>query len=205
MPTEATFVQRSMIATTGRSFTVVITTSMIETVNRLVIVTRMAHGHHWAIRLPFGHVNSACVLAPTSTLLAESLFHLPAVECTCYSLPPARKRDVSACYEAAERPETVASQPASYRRRPLEVAIFIVDGTNKYQLNGREVTYPIIERMTTILALHGEHSTTTLMAAFQFSVSINIVVTSKYRHSHYARSCHVSVVRLRAPARTLFD
>ena len=50
MSTEVTFVQRSMIATTRRSFTVVITTRMIETVNRLVIVTHMAHGHHWAIR-----------------------------------------------------------------------------------------------------------------------------------------------------------
>ena len=42
-----------------------------------------------------------------------------------------RKRDVSASYdcEAAERPETVAS----HRRRPLEAAIFIVDGTDKYQ------------------------------------------------------------------------
>ena len=38
-------------------------------------------------------------------------------------------------HEAAERPETVpvASQPASHRRRPLEAAIFIVDGTDKYQ------------------------------------------------------------------------
>ena len=47
-----TFVQRRTIATPRRSFTVVITTRMIETVNRLVIVTHicMAHGHHWAIR-----------------------------------------------------------------------------------------------------------------------------------------------------------
>ena len=88
-------------------------------------------------------------------------------------MPPTRKLAVSARYEAVERPETVASQPASHRRRPLEVAIFIVDGTNKYRLNDREVKYPTSERITTILALHGEHSTTTLMA-FQFSVSINI-------------------------------
>ena len=86
-------------------------------------------------------------------------------------MPATRKLAVSACYEAAERPETVASQPASHRRRPLE-ELFIVDGTNKYRLNGREVRYPTSERITTILALHGEHSTTTLVA-FQFSVSIN--------------------------------
>ena len=48
-------------------------------------------------------------------------------------MPAARKLAVSACYEAAERPETVASQPASQRRRPLEVAIFIVDATKRYQ------------------------------------------------------------------------
>ena len=48
-------------------------------------------------------------------------------------MPPKRKLAVSACYEATERPKTVASQPASHRRRPLEVAISIADGTNKYQ------------------------------------------------------------------------
>ena len=89
-------------------------------------------------------------------------------------MPPARKRAVPACYEATERPKTVASQPASHRRRPLEVAISIVDGTNKYRLNERDVNYPTGERITSILALHGEHSTTALMAAFQFSVSINV-------------------------------
>ena len=88
-------------------------------------------------------------------------------------MPPTRKLAVSTCYEAAERPETVASQTASHRRRPLEVAIFIVDGTNKYRLNDSEVKYPTSKRITSILPLHGEHSTTTLMA-FQFSVSINI-------------------------------
>ena len=88
-------------------------------------------------------------------------------------MPPTRKLAVPACYEAAERPETVASQPASHRRRPLEVAVFIVHGTNKYRLNDREGKYPTSERIMTILALHSKHSTTTLMA-FQFSVSINI-------------------------------
>ena len=86
-------------------------------------------------------------------------------------MPPTRKLAVSACYEAAERPETVASQPATEEGPWSLVAIFIVDGTNKYRLNGREVKYPTSERITTILALHGEHSTTTLMD-FQFSVSI---------------------------------
>ena len=49
-------------------------------------------------------------------------------------MPPKRKIAVSACYGAVERPETVASQPASHRRRPLEVAISIIDGTNKIKL-----------------------------------------------------------------------
>ena len=48
-------------------------------------------------------------------------------------MPPARKRAVPACCEAAERLDPVASQAmASHRRRPLEVAIFIADGANKY-------------------------------------------------------------------------
>ena len=38
-----------MIATTRRSFRVVITTRMIETVSRLVVVMHMAHSHPWAI------------------------------------------------------------------------------------------------------------------------------------------------------------
>ena len=50
MSTDVTFVQKSMTATTRRSFRVVITTRMIETVNRLVGVMHMAHSHHWAIR-----------------------------------------------------------------------------------------------------------------------------------------------------------
>ena len=48
-------------------------------------------------------------------------------------MPPTRNRAVSASYEAAEWPKTVDSQPASHQRSPLEVAIFIVDGTGKYQ------------------------------------------------------------------------
>ena len=49
-----------------------------------------------------------------------------------------RKRDVSASYnrEAAERPETVAS----HRRRPLEAAIFIIDGTDRYQWTEHALT-----------------------------------------------------------------
>ena len=50
MSTEVTFVQKSMTATTRRSFRVVITTRLIEAVNRLVVVMRMAHIHHRAIR-----------------------------------------------------------------------------------------------------------------------------------------------------------
>ena len=61
-------------------------------------------------------------------------------------MPPARKRAVSACCEAAERPETVASQPAScsHRTRPLEVAISIVDGTDKYQWTEHALTNLLI-------------------------------------------------------------
>ena len=59
-------------------------------------------------------------------------------------MPPTRKLDVSACYEAAERPETVASRPASHRRRPLEVAIPIADGTNKCQWTGHALTNRLV-------------------------------------------------------------
>ena len=48
--TEVMFVHRSEIATRHRCFTAIITTRMIETANRLVFVTRMAHGHQLAIR-----------------------------------------------------------------------------------------------------------------------------------------------------------
>ena len=85
-------------------------------------------------------------------------------------MQPTRNRAVSACYEAAEQPKTVdvASQPASHRRRPLEVVITIADGANKYRLNGREVKYPTRERITTILPLHGEHSgMASLLKAFR--------------------------------------
>ena len=61
-------------------------------------------------------------------------------------MPATRKLDVSACYEAAERPETVASQPASHRRRPLEVAIFILDGTKKYQWTEHALTNLLVCR-----------------------------------------------------------
>ena len=50
MLTEVAFVQRSMPDTTRRSFRVVITTRMIETDNRLVVVMHMAHNQHWASR-----------------------------------------------------------------------------------------------------------------------------------------------------------
>ena len=152
-----------MIATTRRSFRVVITTRMIE-LETVRTCYCDAHGPLATIG-PFGHVNSMCVLAPTSTLLAEFLFHVSAVECTCH-------RHANSLCPLAMRPQSGPKWwPASHRRRTLEVAIFIVDGTHKYRLNEREVKYPTSERITTILALHGEHSTTTLMA-FQFSVSI---------------------------------
>ena len=61
-------------------------------------------------------------------------------------MPSARKRDVSASYEAAERPETVASQLASHRKRPLEVAIFIAGGTDKYQWPAHALTNILVYR-----------------------------------------------------------
>ena len=61
-------------------------------------------------------------------------------------MPPTRKLAVSACYKAAERPEAVASQPASHRRRPLEVAIFIIDGTDKYQGTDHALTNLLVCR-----------------------------------------------------------
>ena len=65
-------------------------------------------------------------------------------------MPATRKLAVSACYEAAERPETVASQPASHRRRPLEVAIFIIDGTDKYQRTEHALTNLSVGRDATL-------------------------------------------------------
>ena len=63
-------------------------------------------------------------------------------------MPLARKRAVPACNccGAIERPETVASQPASHQRRPLEVAIFIVDGTDKYQWTEHALTNLLVCR-----------------------------------------------------------
>ena len=63
-------------------------------------------------------------------------------------MPATRKLAVPACYEAAERPapDTVASQPASHRRRPLEVAISIADGTKKYQRTEHALTNLLVCR-----------------------------------------------------------
>ena len=84
-PTEVKLVKRSEIATTRRSATVVITTRMIGTVNRLDsdIVSEMSMAHAYGQSLatigPFGHdyecdhISSVCVLASTSTLLAENV------------------------------------------------------------------------------------------------------------------------------------
>ena len=121
-----------MTATTRRSFRVVqvITTRMIETVNRLVIVTHMAHGHHWAIR-----PRQLDVCSRANKHAARCNF-VPYIRSGVH-MPRTRNRDVSDSYEAAAWPKTVASQPASNRRRPLEVAIFIVEGTDKYQWTDR--------------------------------------------------------------------
>ena len=64
-------------------------------------------------------------------------------------MPPTRKLTVPACYEAAERTETVAS----HRRRPLEVAIFIVDGTNKYQWTEHALTNRLVCRSCSEVAM----------------------------------------------------
>ena len=79
-------------------------------------------------------------------------------------MPLARKLDVSDCHEAAERPETAASQPASHRRRPLEVAIFIVDGTNKYQWTGHALTNRLVCRPCSEVACGVYRSLVCLMA-----------------------------------------
>ena len=106
MSTEVTFVQRRVIATTRRSFTVVITTRMIETVNRLVIVTRVAHGHHWVIRS-----RQLDVCSRANKHAARCNF-VPYIRSGVH-MPRTRNRDVSASYKAAAWPKTVASQPAS--------------------------------------------------------------------------------------------
>ena len=53
-------------------------------------------------------------------------------------------------YEAAERPKTVASQPASHGQlqppKKLGVAIFIIDGTGKYQQTERALTNLLVCR-----------------------------------------------------------
>ena len=102
IPTEVALVQRSMIATTRRSFTVVVTTRMIETVHRVVIVNlwrRRVRTWPTATIGSSGHAGSMCVLAPTSTPLAQVVLRVSAVECTCH-------RHANALYRLATRPQS---------------------------------------------------------------------------------------------------
>ena len=78
---------------------------MIETVNQLVIVTRMAHGHHWVIRS-----RQLDVCSRANKHAARRSF-VPCIRSGVH-MPPTGKHAVSATYEAAERPKTVASQLA---------------------------------------------------------------------------------------------
>ena len=78
------------------------------------------------------------LLALTSALLAEILFHISAVKCTCH-------RHATVMYWLATRLQSdtkwrPASHPPTHRRRPVEVAIFIVDGTDKYQWTEHALT-----------------------------------------------------------------
>jgi len=79
---------------------------MVETVYRLVIVTHMAHGHHWAIR-----PRQLDVCSRANKHAARCNF-VPYIRSGVH-MPRTRNRAVSASYEAAEWPKTVASQPAS--------------------------------------------------------------------------------------------
>ena len=98
MSTEVTFVQKSMTATTRRSFRVVITTRMIETVNRLVVVMHMAHIHHWAIR-----PRQLDVCSRASKLKGAACYiFVPCIHSGVH-MPPARKRAVPACCELEAR------------------------------------------------------------------------------------------------------
>ena len=108
---------------------------MTETVIRLAVVTHLAHGHHWAIR---PRQLDVCSRAIKHVRAARWNF-VPCIRSGVH-VPPTRKGAVSASYEAAERPKTVASQPVSHRRRPLEVAIFIIGGTDKYQQTDHALT-----------------------------------------------------------------
>ena len=102
--------ERTAVAMSGA--TNVITTRMVETVlvNRLVIVTHMAHsrGHHWAIR-PRQHDVCSCAEMHDACWDYVACIH------SGVHMPLARKLAVRVsacnCHEAPERPETVASQP----------------------------------------------------------------------------------------------
>ena len=85
-----------------------------------------------------------CVLAPTSTLLVGILFHVSVVECTCHQHANTLCRLATRLQSGPKR--WPASQPASHRRRPLEVAIFILDGTEKYQWTEHALTNLLVCR-----------------------------------------------------------
>ena len=113
---------------------------MIGTVNQLVIVTRMAHGHHWVIR---SRQLDVCSRA-NKHAARRKLFHASAVEYTCH-------RQANTLCQLATRLQSgpkrwPASQPASHRRRPLEVANFILDGTEKYQWTEHALTNLLVCR-----------------------------------------------------------
>ena len=87
-------------------------------------------------------------------------------------------RPVPPLDQPAQRNTQGSSQVSRYSPKAPHIHILVfasrgcvgmpIDGTNKYRLNERDATYPTSGRITTTLALHSEHSTTTLMAAFQF-------------------------------------
>ena len=101
-------------------------------------MTHVAHGHHWAIRPRQLDVCSRAKSPLTSTLLAAILFHISAVECTCHGHATVMCRLATRLQRGPKR--WPASQPASNRRRPLQVAIFIVEGTDKYQWTDHALT-----------------------------------------------------------------
>jgi hypothetical protein len=87
----------------------------------------MAHGHHWAIR---PRQLDVCSRA-NKHAARRKLFHASAVEYPCH-------RQANTLCQLATRLQSgpkrwPASQPISHRRRPVEVAIFIADGNEKYQ------------------------------------------------------------------------
>ena len=81
----------------------------------------MAHGHHWAIR--------PCqldVFSRANKHAARWSFVPYSIIRSGVHMPPTRNRDVPASYHAADRLNTVASQPATEEGPcQVEVAIFM--------------------------------------------------------------------------------